>query len=107
MEDTLSTENKDSSSLNREKPNPAEPSCVSLKSDRSMIEPIAFNDKTPTDKMGEKPNPAPPSCVSLKSDWSMIEPITFNNKTTTDKMREIISSEPSCRSMMEFEERKR
>ncbi|TRY64710.1 hypothetical protein DNTS_022753 [Danionella cerebrum] len=72
MEDTLSTENKDSSSLNR-----------------------------------EKPNPAPPSCVSLKSDWSMIEPITFNNKTTTDKMREIISSEPSCRSMMEFEERKR
>ncbi|TRY99124.1 hypothetical protein DNTS_028331, partial [Danionella cerebrum] len=44
MEDTISAGNKDISSLKREKTNPVEPSCVSLKSDRSMDRPIEFND---------------------------------------------------------------
>ncbi|TRY89881.1 hypothetical protein DNTS_006473 [Danionella cerebrum] len=79
MEDTLSTENKDSSSLNREKPNPAEPSCVSLKSDRSMREPIAFNDKTPTDKMREIFS-SEPSCKSRKSDPSLKKPMGFKER---------------------------
>ncbi|KAI4882858.1 hypothetical protein NFI96_033136 [Prochilodus magdalenae] len=53
-----------------------EPSCVSMKSDQSLIEPLAFN------YGGE------PSCVSMKSDQSIIEPLAFNR-----------GGEPSCVSM--------
>ncbi|TRY99125.1 hypothetical protein DNTS_028331, partial [Danionella cerebrum] len=95
--------------LFREKPYPAEPSCVSLKSHQSMYRPIEFNDRPLADdlrvnfissesscgslksepslnrRMGfkerkrEKTNPVEPSCVSLKSDRSMDRPIEFND----------------------------
>ncbi|XP_066532545.1 NLR family CARD domain-containing protein 3-like [Hoplias malabaricus] len=55
-----------------------EPSCVSMKSDRSMKEPLKFSEEG-----GE------PSCVSMKSDQSMEEPIKFSEE----------GGEPSCVSM--------
>ncbi|XP_074526292.1 NLR family CARD domain-containing protein 3-like [Halichoeres trimaculatus] len=56
-------------------PGPA-PSCVSLKSDRSMPEPLNFKSVRQSDRLKvkhERPDsPGPgPSCVSLKSDLSM------------------------------------
>ncbi|XP_074526291.1 NLR family CARD domain-containing protein 3-like [Halichoeres trimaculatus] len=56
-------------------PGPA-PSCVSLKSDRSMVEPFHFKSVRQSDRLKvkhERPDsPEPgPSCVSLKSDLSM------------------------------------
>ncbi|XP_066532305.1 NLR family CARD domain-containing protein 3-like isoform X2 [Hoplias malabaricus] len=52
-----------------------EPSCVSMKSDCSMVEPPAFS------KEGGEP-----SCVSIKSDCSMVEPPAFSKE----------GGEPSC-----------
>ncbi|KAL7880977.1 hypothetical protein SRHO_G00032310 [Serrasalmus rhombeus] len=55
-----------------------EPSCLSLKSDRSMEPPLKFR--------GEEREP---SCVSLKSDWSMDPPLRFRGG----------EGEPSCVSL--------
>uniref|UniRef100_W5LD72 NLR family CARD domain-containing protein 3-like n=1 Tax=Astyanax mexicanus TaxID=7994 RepID=W5LD72_ASTMX len=57
---------------------PPEPSCVSMKSDRSMEDPLVFSSGR-----GE------PSCVSIKSDGSMWEPLVFSSGR----------EEPSCVSM--------
>ncbi|XP_048857401.1 NACHT, LRR and PYD domains-containing protein 12-like [Brienomyrus brachyistius] len=56
------------------------PSCVSLKSDASMDEPIKFREGPfPTDQSVpmERADSPVPSCVSMKSDASMDEPIKF------------------------------
>ncbi|XP_016338091.1 NACHT, LRR and PYD domains-containing protein 3-like, partial [Sinocyclocheilus anshuiensis] len=60
----------------------AESSCVSVKSDWSMIEPIMFNsgEKQPVlSSVHQKRSEAESSCVSVKSDWSMDQPIMFNS----------------------------
>ncbi|XP_051992114.1 NACHT, LRR and PYD domains-containing protein 12-like isoform X3 [Xyrauchen texanus] len=57
-----------------------ESSCVSMKSDRSMEEPLKFSSGAPCADVsvihGESPEP---SCVSMKSDGSMYRPITFSS----------------------------
>ncbi|XP_062392971.1 NACHT, LRR and PYD domains-containing protein 12-like isoform X2 [Sardina pilchardus] len=58
------------------------PSCVSMKSDWSMPEPLNFSSGPAPS--GIKPQthrpPSPvPSCVSMKSDWSMPEPLNFSS----------------------------
>ncbi|XP_037650727.1 NLR family CARD domain-containing protein 3-like isoform X7 [Sebastes umbrosus] len=58
-----------------------EPSCVSMKSDRSMDRPVNFKDgRHSVEQRGklEKPEPEP-SCVSMKSDWSMDLPVCFKD----------------------------
>ncbi|XP_051249460.1 NLR family CARD domain-containing protein 3-like isoform X22 [Dicentrarchus labrax] len=58
----------------RKKP---EPSCVSMKSDRSMDHPIEFKDgRHSVDQRRKKPEP---SCVSMKSDRSMGRRIEFKD----------------------------
>ncbi|XP_060760483.1 NACHT, LRR and PYD domains-containing protein 12-like [Neoarius graeffei] len=60
-----------------------EPSCVSMKSDRSMDFPLYFNSGNPSSvhsKLQMKRSDSPePSCVSMKSDWSMDHPLYFNS----------------------------
>ncbi|TRY53959.1 hypothetical protein DNTS_029802 [Danionella cerebrum] len=80
MEDPLSTENEDSASLNREKPNPAAPSCVSLKSNRSMMEPPEFNDRPPADDPRVKFFSSESSCRSMKSEPSLNKPMEFKER---------------------------
>ncbi|XP_048853499.1 NACHT, LRR and PYD domains-containing protein 12-like [Brienomyrus brachyistius] len=56
------------------------PSCVSLKSDRSMEPPLAFREGPfPTDQsvLMKRADSPVPSCVSLKSDRSMEPPLAF------------------------------
>ncbi|XP_072562580.1 NACHT, LRR and PYD domains-containing protein 3-like [Paramormyrops kingsleyae] len=56
------------------------PSCVSMKSDKSMEPPFKFREGPfPTDQsvLMERAGSPAPSCVSMKSDRSMHEPITF------------------------------
>ncbi|XP_049326027.1 NACHT, LRR and PYD domains-containing protein 12 isoform X4 [Astyanax mexicanus] len=62
---------------------PPEPSCVSMKSSLSMIEPPKFSNE----RMGAdlrlhtfRAEPPEPSCVSMKSSHSMIEPLKFSNE---------------------------
>ncbi|KAG8005944.1 NLR family CARD domain-containing protein 3, partial [Nibea albiflora] len=51
------------------------PSCVSMKSDRSMFHPVSF-EKTQSSRIREAQSSSP-SCVSMKSDRSMFHPISF------------------------------
>ncbi|XP_069028604.1 NACHT, LRR and PYD domains-containing protein 3-like [Embiotoca jacksoni] len=62
-------------------PGPA-PSCVSMKSDWSMMEPITFKDGHQSVKqriLQQEPDSPEPSCVSMKSDRSMGGRITFKD----------------------------
>ncbi|XP_034077638.1 protein NLRC3-like isoform X10 [Gymnodraco acuticeps] len=76
------------------------PSCLSLKSDRSMWEPITFrNDPGPSDTKQRAESPVP-SCLSLKSDRSMREPIKFRNEPgPSDTKQRAESPVPSCLSL--------
>ncbi|XP_078140870.1 protein NLRC3-like [Centroberyx gerrardi] len=62
--------------IQQERPDSPEPSCVSLKSDRSKDDPIDFKDKHHSSEkkiQQERPDSPEPSCVSM-SDKSMDEP---------------------------------
>ncbi|XP_062340717.1 stonustoxin subunit beta-like [Osmerus eperlanus] len=67
----------------QERPASPVPSCVSMKSDRSMDAPIMFSDGGgPSNEEGmrqQRPASPVPSCVSMKSDRSMDLPITFSD----------------------------
>ncbi|XP_068573219.1 NLR family CARD domain-containing protein 3-like isoform X2 [Cebidichthys violaceus] len=74
------------------------PSCVSMKSDRSMDLPIKFKDgrhSVDQRRKLEQPGPEPgPSCVSMKSDWSMPHPIDFKDgRHSVDQREDQESSE--------------
>ncbi|XP_056440495.1 NACHT, LRR and PYD domains-containing protein 12-like isoform X3 [Gadus chalcogrammus] len=58
------------------------PSCVSLKSDRSMDRPPDLKDGRPSREEGfqkERADSPGPSCVSMKSNWSMDRPPDFKD----------------------------
>ncbi|XDV33557.1 hypothetical protein PO909_003935 [Leuciscus waleckii] len=68
-----------------------ESSCVSMKSDQSMMEPMRFEGKhTSTDLSqceGDGSISPESSCVSMKSDQSMMEPMRFEGKHTSTDLR--------------------
>ncbi|XP_064176177.1 uncharacterized protein LOC135246815 isoform X2 [Anguilla rostrata] len=63
------------------------PSCVSLKSDRSMDPPLNFRGEFTGDQrvQVERAGSPVPSCVSLKSDRSMDPPLNFRGEFTGDQ----------------------
>ncbi|KAM4609856.1 uncharacterized protein ACJ7VT_013186 [Polymixia lowei] len=68
--------------VQQERPDSPVPSCVSMKSDRSMDQPIVFKDgrhSTEQRVQQERPDSPVPSCVSMKSDRSMDQPIVFKD----------------------------
>ncbi|XP_053540663.1 uncharacterized protein LOC100526730 isoform X37 [Ictalurus punctatus] len=73
--------------LQRKRSDSPEPSCVSMKSDASMIPPQNFRNKDSSSvhsKLQRKRSDSPePSCVSMKSDASMIPPQNFRNKDSS------------------------
>ncbi|XP_050957888.1 NACHT, LRR and PYD domains-containing protein 3 isoform X3 [Labeo rohita] len=80
------------SQLQREKSNSPESSCVSMKSDGSMKEPVKFGGEhkstDPNQFQNPRSNLLDPSCVSMKSDGSMREPVKSGGKdTSTDLSR--------------------
>ncbi|XP_062307520.1 protein NLRC3-like [Osmerus eperlanus] len=74
---------KAKSPIQQERPASPVPSCVSMKSDRSMELPFMFSDGGgPSNEEGmrqQRPASPVPSCVSMKSDSSMNEPIMFSD----------------------------
>ncbi|KAM4634877.1 NACHT, LRR and PYD domains-containing protein 3-like isoform 1-T1 [Polymixia lowei] len=79
-------ESQRSSSLSavvqQERPDSPVPSCVSMKTDRSMELPIGFKDgrhSTEQRVQQERPDSPVPSCVSMKTDRSMELPIGFKD----------------------------
>ncbi|XP_028430050.1 NACHT, LRR and PYD domains-containing protein 3-like isoform X3 [Perca flavescens] len=88
--------------MEQQKPGP-EPSCVSMKSDRSMGRIDEFKDEQAADGRMQQQKPGPePSCVSMKSDRSMGPPIDFKDGQAVDErmqQRPGPGPEPSCVSM--------
>ncbi|XP_053541258.1 NACHT, LRR and PYD domains-containing protein 12 isoform X3 [Ictalurus punctatus] len=68
-----------------------EPSCVSMKSDESMGEPLHFRDRdsSPDPRMmeGKRSDSPEPSGVSMKSDGSMGEPLHFRDRDSSPDLR--------------------
>ncbi|XP_078147127.1 uncharacterized protein LOC139929922 isoform X3 [Centroberyx gerrardi] len=97
---------KAKSPVQQERPDSPEPSCVSMKSDRSIAEPLNFKDgnhSTVQSVQQERPDSPVPSCVSMKSDWSIAEPLNFRdgNHSTVQRVQQERpdSPVPSCVSM--------
>uniref|UniRef100_UPI003AB09BE1 NLR family CARD domain-containing protein 3-like isoform X1 n=1 Tax=Centroberyx gerrardi TaxID=166262 RepID=UPI003AB09BE1 len=68
--------------IQQERPDSPQPSCVSMKSDRSKEGFIYFKDEHHSSEkkiQQDRPDSPVPSCVSMKSDWSMGRPITFKH----------------------------
>uniref|UniRef100_UPI003AAB80B4 uncharacterized protein n=1 Tax=Centroberyx gerrardi TaxID=166262 RepID=UPI003AAB80B4 len=98
--------------IQQERPDSPEPSCVSMKSDRSIEEPIEFKHGRHSTEQSliqqERPDSPEPSCVSMKSDQSIEEPIEFKHGHHSTEQRQEFkeiqqerpdSPEPSCVSM--------
>uniref|UniRef100_A0A674AC83 NACHT domain-containing protein n=1 Tax=Salmo trutta TaxID=8032 RepID=A0A674AC83_SALTR len=72
---------KAKSPIKQERPASPVPSCVSMKSDRSMRLPIYFREGDFSTEQSpikqERPASPVPSCVSMKSDKSMYQPLNF------------------------------
>ncbi|XP_077952858.1 uncharacterized protein LOC144390265 isoform X2 [Gasterosteus aculeatus] len=84
------------------------PSCVSMKSNRSMAPPLVFKDVGPSvdARTHHRPRPGPgpgPSCVSMKSNRSMSPPLNFKDVgpsvDASSHQQRGTSPEPRCLSM--------
>ncbi|XP_026082615.1 NACHT, LRR and PYD domains-containing protein 12-like [Carassius auratus] len=96
------------SSMQRDRSDSAEPSCVSMKSDCSMDPPpklkcgdMQLNLSSMQLESSDSPEP---SCVSMKSDWSMDHPLVFKGEDTRPNLRRILQSrsdeiKPICKKM--------
>uniref|UniRef100_A0A8C1KLS8 Uncharacterized protein n=1 Tax=Cyprinus carpio TaxID=7962 RepID=A0A8C1KLS8_CYPCA len=109
MDDTQTSGDEDffpGCSPDHQKRSEAEPSCVSMKSDRSMEQPIRFNSgvsRTGLSLVYQKRSETEPSCVSMKSDRSMEQPLRFNSGVSQTGLssdhQKRSEAEPSCMSM--------
>ncbi|XP_051264978.1 protein NLRC3-like isoform X2 [Dicentrarchus labrax] len=73
----------------QQRPDPPEPSCVSMKSDKSMYRPVCFKDGHPSAHpiLTQRPDLPEPSCVSMKSDRSMYRPVRFKDENPSAFLR--------------------
>ncbi|XP_048027783.1 NLR family CARD domain-containing protein 3-like isoform X3 [Megalobrama amblycephala] len=106
MDDTKTTRNEDyfpgCSPVHQKRSEP-EPSCVSMKSNASMGQPIFFKSEdtwTGLSPIHQKRSEPEPSCVSMKSDASMGQPIFFKSEDTWTGLSPVHQKrsepEPSC-----------
>ncbi|KAJ8250080.1 hypothetical protein COCON_G00232960 [Conger conger] len=98
---TLSTDRK---RVQVERAGSPVPSCLSMKSDRSMDRPFNFRGEFTGDQrvQVERAGSPVPSCLSMKSDTSMEHPINFRGEPTGDQRVQVEragSPVPSCLSM--------
>ncbi|XP_059196851.1 NLR family CARD domain-containing protein 3-like [Centropristis striata] len=79
-ETTLCGKHDSQTKAKRWKVKKPEPSCVSMKSDRSMGPPICFKDEHHSVDQRRKLEKPEPSCVSMKSERSMSPPISLKDE---------------------------
>ncbi|KAK2920630.1 hypothetical protein Q8A73_000115 [Channa argus] len=81
--------------MKKQRPDSAEPSWVSMKSEQSIDQIVHFKDEQAADQRMKKqrPDSAEPSCISMKSDRSMIEPFNFKDEQPAHGRVEQQSSE--------------
>ncbi|KAK0137576.1 NLR family CARD domain-containing protein 3 [Merluccius polli] len=84
------------------------PSCVSMKSDRSMDIPFRFKEGNQSIEkrrvQQERADSPGPSCVSMKSDWSMDEPVRFKdgNQSVEKRQHQERSKVTSAQSVQQY-----
>ncbi|KAF4094677.1 hypothetical protein G5714_024619 [Onychostoma macrolepis] len=82
-------------SLFHEKRSEPEPSCVSMRSDESIGQPVNFKSedtKTDLSSVHQKRSEAESSCVSMRSDASMNQIIDYKSEDTeTDLRHEVLN----------------
>ncbi|XP_010903599.4 NLR family CARD domain-containing protein 3-like [Esox lucius] len=102
------TDNKSKSQNHLEKVHSPVPSCLSMKSDHSMEQPIKFGEGGISTEQGlihqERTDSPVPSCLSMKSDHSMGQPIKFRKGDISTEQglihqKRTDSPVPSCLSM--------
>ncbi|XP_062392724.1 NACHT, LRR and PYD domains-containing protein 3-like isoform X2 [Sardina pilchardus] len=90
LDDPVSPKHLDDGGLQTHRPPSPVPSCVSMKSDHSMLNPPQFStESTPSDlnlQTHRPPSPVP-SCVSMKSDDSMLKPPQFSTESTPSDLK--------------------
>ncbi|XP_062865516.1 NACHT, LRR and PYD domains-containing protein 3-like [Trichomycterus rosablanca] len=89
-----------------------EPSCISVRSDRSKEEPNNFRDEDCSNDLslmeGKRSNSPEPSCISVKSDQSMEQPFNFRDEDcSTDLRTQKEKSKNSSRDKLESMFKKR
>ncbi|XP_059905138.1 NACHT, LRR and PYD domains-containing protein 5-like isoform X2 [Gadus macrocephalus] len=101
-------QSKDQSPEQQQRADSPGPSCVSMKSDRSMDHPATFKDGNQSIEkrrvQQQRADSPGPSCVSMKSDRSMDHPATFKDGNQSIEKRRVQqqradSPGPSCVSM--------
>ncbi|XP_048016878.1 NLR family CARD domain-containing protein 3-like isoform X1 [Megalobrama amblycephala] len=109
MDDTQTSRHEDfspgCSSIDQKRSEP-EPSCVSMRSDRSLDRPIEFKSgdtQTDLSYVDQKRSEPEPSCVSMRSGRSLDRPIEFKSGDTQTDLSSVDQKrsepEPSCVSM--------
>ncbi|KAG7487362.1 hypothetical protein MATL_G00022450 [Megalops atlanticus] len=98
----------ESKRIQKERADSLVPSCVSMKSDRSMDPPLKFGGDSDTDQRIEleRADSPVPSCVSVKSDRSMDPPLKFGGDSDTDERVQLEKSEtvmPSGQSAQSYQ----
>ncbi|XP_050959601.1 NLR family CARD domain-containing protein 3 isoform X2 [Labeo rohita] len=83
-----------------------EPSCVSMKSEGSMVEPMKFNSgdsQSGVSPVQKKRSEAEPSCDSMKSDAFMIQPLDYKSQHTRPGFRHEVLNTFRSNLMKKFE----
>ncbi|XP_073319974.1 protein NLRC3-like [Pagrus major] len=86
---------RDKSPVRQQTPDSPAPTCVSMRSERSMFEPIDFKDGGQSDEHNSV-NQEQTSCVSMRSEWSKDETIWFEAEELT-RRSEAVSNRPAQR----------
>ncbi|XP_053096878.1 NACHT, LRR and PYD domains-containing protein 12-like isoform X2 [Pangasianodon hypophthalmus] len=76
----------DSENFESKRSESPEPSCVSMKSDESMYEPLKFREGQSSTELSKRSESPEPSCVSMKSDESMYEPLKFREGQSSTEL---------------------
>ncbi|ROL42393.1 Protein NLRC3 [Anabarilius grahami] len=89
-----------SSQSHRQRSNSVESNCVSMKSDRSMEQPVRFEEIDTSTDLRQRSNLLESSCVSMKNVRSMEPPAKFEERDTSTVLRQRSKSpESSCVSL--------
>uniref|UniRef100_UPI0037E98A63 NLR family CARD domain-containing protein 3-like n=1 Tax=Semicossyphus pulcher TaxID=241346 RepID=UPI0037E98A63 len=89
------------SPVNQGRPDSPGPTGVSMKSDWSMFEPIAFKNGQQSQENQEGPEPSVPGCLCMRSERSISEPIEFKGWLVDSrphrKRSEVVSDRPTLK----------
>ncbi|XP_053096879.1 NLR family CARD domain-containing protein 3-like [Pangasianodon hypophthalmus] len=95
MTSKMNSSTQDPENSERKRSESPEPSCVSMKSDQSIHEPLKFREGESSAELRKRSESPEPSCVSMKSDQSLHEPLKFREGLVQGLLQKAIEKECS------------